>query len=358
MANELLYGFYKGLRDSINLPVVDVEPRLVSQAVQETLAQHRADLEAMMDIFVDPTTDYSIRYETAALTRNQPLDAVGRAIANRGAGYYDVAFPIRRSGNAWGYDWEALQYMTVKQINNRMSEMLTGDIRWNRDHLLAAIFTPTSYTFKDERRGDLTIQPLANNDSVTYLKTSASEEGATDTHYLFLNDDIDDTANPLITIKAELTEHPENGDTVVVFVADDLVSDIEALAGFVTKEDTDIDQGSSSDRLVGSLGIAVPGTIMGKANGCWLVNWSRIPSGYLLGVTVGGSAKPIWMREPELPQLRGFREYAERQDWPWFEKQLRRYAGYGAYNRVGAVVMKVGAASYTAPTGYTAPLKN
>lgn len=358
MANELLYGFHKGLRDSINLPVADVEVRVVSQAIQESLDQHERDLEDLFGLFVERTTDHKRRYETDLISRNQPLDAVGRAIAGKGGGYYDVAWPIRRSGQAWGYDWEALQYMTVQQINNRQSAMLIGDIRWLRDHMLAALFTNVPYTFKDERYGDLTIQPLANNDAARYLKLSASEDGDTDTHFLAQANNIADAYNPFPMIKQELVEHPENGDTVVALVGSNLRDEIEALATFTAYSvDRDVTPGEAVDRINTTAPSGVPGEIFGKVGGVWISEWARIPNDYIVATTVDSDAKPLRMRQPELPQLQGFRQYGERQDWPWFEKQLRRYAGFGAWNRVGAVVMRIGNGTYAIPANLQAPLK-
>lgn len=358
MANELLWGFYKGLRDQINVPVTQVPAQTISQAIETSLDRFNTESQRMQRIFLDTTTDHTRRYETAGITRNQPLDAVGRALANRAGGYYDIGLPLRRSGNAFGYDWEAFQDLTVQQVNNRLSTMMIGDIRWNRDHMLAAMFTNVSYNFPDERWGTIVVKPLANGDTDKYLVTSGAEQGATDNHFLFQNAAIADAANPLPTIKNELLEHPENGGDVILFHGTDLTDDFMGLAGFVTKGDSNVRPGTAVDTLIGDLGVQVPGRLYGYCDGVWLVEWSQIPTNYALAVTSAPTAPPLLMRQPTNVALQGFKQVGQREDFPWYERQFRRYAGYGANNRVGAVAIRFGAGAYAIPANFTAPLPN
>jgi hypothetical protein len=358
MANELLWGFHKGLRDQINLPIAQVEPRVLAEAVAASEAQYNRDFSALTGLMVGNTTEHTIRYKTIGLTRNQPIGAVGRAIPNRAGGYYDVAFPIRRSANAFGWDWEARQYLTVQDVNDRLSALFIGDVRWNRDHMLAAAFTNIDTTFVDEEYGSLTVKPIANGDTATYLITAGNENGATDNHFLFQNASIADANNPLPTIREELLEHPENGGEVILIHGSGLTDDFMGLAGFVERTDSNIEPGTSTATLRGSLNVTVPGRVYGYCDGVWLVEWAQIPANYAIAVTSAPTAPPLYRRQPKLVALQGFKQVGEREDFPWYERQFRRYAGYGAYNRVGMVVVKFGAASYTIPTNYTAPLAN
>jgi hypothetical protein len=54
--------------------------------------------------------------------------------------------------------------------------------------------------------------------------------------------------------------------------------------------------------------------------------------------------------------LRGFRRVAEREDFPYEEEIWFRRAGFGAWNRVGARVDRIGNGAYAVPTGYTIPM--
>ena len=54
--------------------------------------------------------------------------------------------------------------------------------------------------------------------------------------------------------------------------------------------------------------------------------------------------------------VEGFKKVAERNDHPFYESQYLRSAGFGANNRVGALVMEVSDATYDVPTNYVSPL--
>jgi hypothetical protein len=92
-----------------------------------------------------------------------------------------------------------------------------------------------------------------------------------------------------------------------------------------------------------------------ETSGVWLVEWPAMPANYLIGVTTEGP-RPLAMREHPEAQLQGFKRVAERNDHPWYEAQYARFAGFGAWNRVGAVVHYLGNDTYAAPTGLTAPI--
>jgi hypothetical protein len=85
------------------------------------------------------------------------------------------------------------------------------------------------------------------------------------------------------------------------------------------------------------------------------VEWSILPNNYMIAVTTDGP-RPIAMRQETNAQLQGFRLVAERNDHPFYESQWLRIAGFGAWNRVGAAVIRIGNASYAIPTGYSSPI--
>jgi hypothetical protein len=75
----------------------------------------------------------------------------------------------------------------------------------------------------------------------------------------------------------------------------------------------------------------------------------------VIGVTPGGDP-PIGMREETEESLRGFRLADERPDYPFYETQWIRIAGFGAKNRVGAYVVRIGNGTYAVPAGYEQPM--
>ena len=184
--------------------------------------------------------------------------------------------------------------------------------------------------------------------------------GTTDTHYLAQANSIGNSSDdPFGAIYAELTEHPENGgDTgdVICFVPTGLKASIEALSNFYPLVDNNLQTGSGVTTLSRVPTIQTPGTLFGyHAEKVFFYEWKSLPAGYLIATTTNAE-KPLAMRQHPEPQLRGFSKVAERQDYPFWEAQYVRWAGFGSWNRVGAVVMRIGNGTYAIPSNYTSPM--
>jgi hypothetical protein len=354
MANAVLYGYYN-LGDLRSQRVTEVGVETVGNAIQLALAEHNRQLNALMDFFVRRTTEYSRRYRQAAAARNQPLNPDGRALPIKRAGFYDVAFPIQMSGNAWGNNFVTGEKMTVEEANDVTDTILQGDARWVRDHILAGLFTNVTWTFPDELQGNLTIQPLANADTVTYQIINGADSGATADHFLAQADAIADATNPFPTIYSTLTLHPENTGEVVAFIPNGLTASVEALANFMPVADPNVRLGANTDTLIGTLPGQMPGRLLGYVDRVWVVEWRGMPANYIAATMTGGE-RALAMREDPEESLRGFRERAVRADYPWYERQYFRRAGFGAWNRVGALVYRIGNGTYAIPTNYGSPM--
>jgi hypothetical protein len=356
MATAPLFGFLD-LLTAFNDRVETVGVDLVNAATQATLAEHNRQMDAVTSLFVTRTTDFKTRYRSAAAARLQPLDDNGRARPISLAGHYDLGFPIQSAGGAWGANFRARAKMTVAEVNTVLSTILTADRRWMRDHIFAALFDNVGWTFDDEEHGDLAIKGLANSDTVEYLIQAGADVGATDTHYLATADAIADAADPFPAIYEELVEHPENDGDVIVFVPTNLKSATQALASFVPENDPRLRVGSAITELIAQPGLSnVPGDFLGYHDAkLWVFEWRALPSGYIVATTTGGE-RPVAMREEPEASLQGFGARAERDDFPFWEAQYTRYAGFGAWNRVGAVVQRIGNGTYAVPSGYAAPM--
>ena len=349
----VLYG-YLNMADLADSRVTEVGVDVVMSSVEQSVAEHNRQLDAIMSLFVRRTTDFKSRFWAAGSARLQPLDNFGRALPIKPAGKYDVAWPIQMGGTAWGYDYVTGQKLTVGEVARVTNTMLDADTRWVRDHILAALFYKSStnpWTFVDDEHGSLSIYGLANGDTTVYNLISGTDAGATDDHLLF--DDTPD-ADTFIALYQELTEHPENGGEVIALIPSNLKATVEAISTFYPIEDPDLRIGANSTVLAGRLNVPVPGMVLGKVEKVWVVEWKSLPDDYIVGVMTEGE-RPIAMREDMEASLRGFKQVATRDDHPYYERQWLRRAGFGAWNRVGAVVYK-DAASYAIPTGYTSPM--
>lgn len=351
----VLYGFYQ-LKDLLAARITGTNLEAVNAAITASVAEHNRQMDALLALFVDRTTEYTRRFAQVGAVRLQPLDENGRARPVKPSGVYDVAWPIQMAGAAWGADYVTREKMTVGDAERATAMMLEGDFRWMRDHLLAALFDDNTWPFTDPLYGALTIQPLANGDSTTYSLMAGADSVATDDHNWGQAATVADATNPFPTIKTELAEHPENTGRIISFIPTNLRAATEGLATFIPARDPNVQQGSASDVLVGDLGVTVPGTFIGyETSGVWIVEWPTLPDSYIVSVSEGGE-RPLRMREDPETSLQGFNLVAERNDHPFYESQYLRRAGFGAWNRVGATATRTGNATYAEPTGLDNPI--
>lgn len=355
MANQVIWGFYD-LQSIFDQRVAD-NVVAVTSAIDDAVAEHNRQMDALLALFVNRTTEFKVRFRSATTASLQPLDQNGRARPIQAAGYYETAFPILDAGTAWGVNYKTREKMTVAEANEITATMLMADMRWVRYHILAALYADVSWTFTDPAHGALTIQGMANGDTVTYQIMAGTDAGATDNHYLGQAAAISDAADPFPTIYAELVEHPENSGQIVAFIPTGLKAAVMGLTSYYPASDPNIDLGASQARLVGNLGVAVPGEVFGYHDaGVWLVEWPNMPANYIIAVATGGE-RPVAMREEPEASLRGFNKVAERNDHPFYESQFLRSAGFGGWNRVAALAYRIGNATYAAaPTGYVQPI--
>lgn len=351
----VLYGFFS-LKDALSARITGTNLEAVNTAITESVAEHNRQMDAMLALFVDRTTEYTRRFAQVGAARLQPLDENGRARPIKPSGYYDVSWPIQMAGSAWGADYVARTKMTVGDAERVTSMMLEADFRWMRDHVLAGLFDDDTWTFTDDLYGNLTIQPLANGDSVTYQLMSGADSVATDDHQWGQAATVTDGTNPFPTIKTELAEHPENTGRIISFIPTNLRSATEGLATFLPARDPNVQAGSGTDVLISDLGVTVPGTPIGyETSGVWIVEWPTLPDNYIVSIAEGGE-RPLRMREDPEPELQGFNLVAQRDDHPFYESQYLRRAGFGAWSRIAATVTRTGNGTYSEPANYNNPI--
>jgi hypothetical protein len=353
MPTTLLNGF-SDLRDVVNNRVTDDLIPVVTAAVDAAVAEHNKVLDDMLKLFVHKTTQFKIRYKSPFAANLQPLDEHGRARKVKTAGHYDIGLPIRDAGIALGDTRMARVKQTVQDVNDKLALILDGDKRWMRDQIMAALVYNSNYTFSDPEHGDLAVKALANTDGTIYLLRAGNEAGAEAQHYRFVSA-MDNTNQPFATIYRDLTKLPENagGGKVISFIPTNLEDEVTGLTNFIEEDDPDILLGANSDRLTGSLGASVPGEVLGKVDRNWIVRWDALPDDTVISVITSGE-RAIAMREHPEAELQGFNRVAERNDDPYYESQFVRMAGFGGWNRVNAMVYRIGG-SYTVPTGYSVP---
>ncbi len=353
--NEVAYGFI-GLVNLFSQRVSQVGVSVVQEAIQQSALEYSRVVTATMRLLATVDTVAKERYELPGAGTLQPLDEYGNPRPVRSAGYYDVAYPIQGGGTAWGGNRITNAMMTVVEANRNTVEAQRKDADWVIRHALAALMDESSWVFADPLLGNLTIEPLANGDTVEYVKVGGVV--ATDDHYLAQAAAIADATNPYPTIYAELVEHPGNSGPFVTYIPTELKATTMALTEFIDRPDPNIQYMDTN--VLTSDGAAVRGfgdTVLGyvPSGRMWVVEWPRLPSTHMLSLALG-APPPLVMREYDAPQLRGFFAETHSPDGNRLENRMIRYAGFGCRNRVSAVVTKIGNASYATPTAYDAPL--
>lgn len=354
MPNQVAYGFLQ-MKDLFDRRVNEVGVNQIADAIEASVAEHNRQMDNLISLFCEKTTQFKERYQTPVGARLQPLDDNGRARPIKPFGRYDVAYPLFEAGVAWGANYRTREKMTVSDANLATTTMQDADAIWMRDHILAALFANAPYNHTDDLHGTLEIKGLANNDPIQYLIQAGADSGAQDTHYLAQTAAISDTANPFPVIEQELSEHPENTGQVVAFIPTNLKTATMNLSNFLDVVDPNVRLGSGQNALAGSLGVAHPGTLLGYYDKVWIVEWKGLPDNYIVATTTQG-AKTLALREEPESSLRGFKKVAERNDHPFYESQYLRIAGFGARNRVGSLVYQIGVNNYAVPANYGSPM--
>jgi hypothetical protein len=358
--NETAYGFI-GLEHLFGQRIKEIGVERVRGLIEETTKAWNTEITAMLGGWSTPSTIIKERVELPGAGTLEPLDETGwgNPQPSKEFGSYDVGYPIQAGGAAWGTNRVTAALMTLEEANRQMLFVMRKDATWLRQRMLASIFSNSAWTYNDKFLGDVSVKPLANNDTVTYLK-SGQTNPSTSNHYLAQSQPISDAYNPFPTIYDTLIQYPSNSGPFVVYIPTSMKASVEALADFVKVSDPDIDPAITRDRITGDgqgdRSVALPGgRIYGKTDFCWIVEWRALPDNYMIGVAMG-AGRFMRMRQWDDQTLQGlFPEYHS-PDGNLNLNRFIRYAGFGVYNRVAALAYQIGAASYSAPTGFVTPL--
>lgn len=360
MPNTVAYGFYS-LRDVMAERVNNVGIEVVRTAISQTLGEHSRQIDALMSMFVQRTTGSKARFKLPSSGTLQPLDEWGNPKPVQTSGYYELGFPIQGAGTAFGDNRVSRALMTVEQANDAVLDAQDKDTDWLRRHLLTALFDNVSWSYvdPDPNIGTVTVKPLANADTDVYSMSSGTP--ATDDHYKATASAIADVTNPFPAIYDELNEHPNNVGDTVAFIPTNLRTAVATLAECNTnKPNPNVNYGNAENTLTtdGSRFLSVGHDVIGYLEGSkmWTVEWKNLPSNYIIAMTTGNANKLMKMREYPAAELQGFFAETHSPDGNLNIQRFLRYAGFGVFDRTGAVVQQIGNGTYQIPTGYDAPL--
>lgn len=349
-----------GLNDTDRVFKATVGQRVIYEEAVAYVNRVNAELDRIMAVFVErSTSDHKLRYKLPGgghLARRGPS---GRYGAVKVTGYWDVAFPLEDFGAEIAGDDVSMAYMTVQELENHILTVTAKNVNTLRFEMLKALLNNTQDTFSDWLWGSLSIEPLANGDSVVYPPVMGSESEATEDHYLesgYLAANISDSNNPYETIRDDLEHHfgaSTGGENIVVFINNAQRAKTEDLTAFDAVPDQYVRVGDNVNVPVGLPN--VPGRILGRVSGCWVVEWRWLPANYMVGLFIEEPAPLIKRVDPADTGLGvGLQLVAEDEEFPFSSSVWRHRFGFGAGNRLNGVVMELGTGgTYSIPSGYS-----
>lgn len=348
-----------GVADNDRLFVNTIGQKAVFDAANTYLQMASDEAMQAYSIFIEEVTDsYKERYKLPGGGRLQRRGGQAGSAATKASGAWDVAYPLEDFGAQMSADDVTLAYMTLQELQRHLDNIQIQNINTIRFEILKALFNNTARAFVDPNYGSLTIQPLANNDSVLYPPVMGSETEAVEDHCLesaYLASAISNTNNPYVTIRNEIEEHfgtPQGFGNICVFINSAQVALTEALSDYDQVVDNMLLPNQNRDVPNGMP--MVPGRVIGRTNGVWVVEWRWIPSGYMLGVNID-APKPLKMRvdAADTGLGQGLQLVASNDKHVLQNTTYRNRFGIGVANRLNGVAFELNTGgTYTIPTAY------
>jgi hypothetical protein len=328
-------------------------------AIMAYVNRVNAEADAAYSIFVAETTaNYKERYKLPGGGYMQEISPDQAPDAVKSYGSWDVAYPLRNYADAVNGSLVSRAYMTVAELEAQTLGIVARSVNTMRREILRALLYKEDETFVDPLWGSLTIKGLAtgSGDSVVYPPLPGATAEATRLRYAgtnYLTAAISDTNNPYATINDALVAdfgQQQGNSNIAVFINTAEKAKTIALTDFDPLNDRFITPGVNINQL-NSLPTGLPGTIIGRVSGCWVVEWPFIPATYMLGVHLDAPA-PLKKRiDPADTGLGdGLRLVAEESEHPFTHSYWQNRFGFGCGNRLNGVAMIVSAAGYSVPT--------
>lgn len=355
-----------GLSASDYQLVRSVDAQVLYEATNQYLQMTNETRARTASLFVaGQTSKYTQRYQAPMGGMMAERTDLTKADALRRQGSWDVAFPLRDYGDTIATTRIDFAYMTPDEFQAHIDGVVNRANNRYRHEVLRRIFKNTTDTFTDKRWGSLTIQPLANNDSVLYPPIEGTDSEATANHYLctsYATTQISDTYNPVKTATDLLGNRfgrRTGGIPVVSFIHPDQRAKIEGLTNFTRYVPSAITPGANTD-VVQNLA-NVPGEIIGYTDSSWVSVWGWIPSAYMVSIHMEETAPLLERIDPPETQLGSGLQLINQSPMggtnnpssPFYFNEWSLRFGIGAANRLNGVVTFIDAGgTYTIPSAY------
>lgn len=329
---------------------------------QKVFQRYNADFEAAQSLFVQGQTEnFKERHKLPGSGYLEEEDAGGNAgpsSSAKAAGSYDVAYPLKQYGRAFSFDDVVLGYMSLMEFENHLQTIINMNNDLGFNLILKPLFNNVAQTFQDVQHGALTIQCGANQDGTLYPPVFGSIVDAQANNYLapnYIESAISDANNPYKLIRDTLEPHygfPQGGSPIIALVNTSAVSTSKLLTNFDEFTNRYLIPGANITTLTGLPEGFQGGRIVGVSDGVVIVEWPRIPTGWMLGMHMD-APKPLKRRvDPARTGIApGLKMVSKDMEFPFHNNRWRNRLGYGVSERLNIVAVALnGTPSYTVPT--------
>lgn len=346
--------------------VRDLGKAVIYDAINQNFEMHAEEMTKAAECFIEAETEkFQETYRAVSGGYMQRRGDRARSGAVKPSAGWQVAYSLEAFGDVFGLTKEQWAYMTLREVDKFVTNILTRNTNTMRAEMMRMLFRNTSRSFEDEYMdgGTLTIQCLANGDSVLYPPLiTAPTTSATADHYIvtgYAASSISDTNNPLPVARKKLEGHfgySTGFGNVVSFINSAQTAKIKALAGFIEWVDNKINPGDDTDVPTWDNGLPMPpGRCIGRADGSWVFEWDAgIPANYMATIDLDGP-RPLKRRihpaSTGLPM--GLHLSSESDVDPLGTASYCDYLGFGVGDRRAAVMTFFDAGStWTIPAIY------
>lgn len=337
--------------------------RVIWDEAQRYIAEQNAAIAAITAAFVERVTEgYTERYKLPGGGMLQRRGGLAQSAATKLNGGWDVSFPLEEYGDQIAGDVVSMAYMSVGDLSRHIESVTTRDRNTVRYEILRALLNGSARTWTDPLAitADLTIQPLANGDTVLYPPVAGTTTEATENHYLvsgYTTANISNTNDPIAGIAVpELEQHfgmQTGGSAIAVFAGSVMAAKLTTLSQVVDVPDRFISPGDDTAVPVGMP--MLPGRTIGRHQaGAWLQEWPFIPPDYILAIHLEAPAPLVQRRDPMATGLpMDLALVSQDAETPFNAAHWRHRFGYGVGNRLNGVVVQCKASgNYDTPSAY------
>jgi hypothetical protein len=351
--NIQTWGFHQ-LADVYERRVTELEAERIDDAVFASAEAHTRDMNAILDTFVERTTQRDGAFELPTSGELQPGSENGTPRPTIGYREITQGYPMFRGMDSFGLNREAYAKLTVREMDKLMANVLAKDARWVMRRVFAAIFTNVSWTFKEPGRSDLTVRGLAvSGDGSIYMDYNGDLAAAD--HYTGQAGAISNSANPFEANSAILRAHPSNTGVIVHYIPSGLMASAMALEGFYPYRPNDglVQFGGLVDVAADGVGqyLRFGNEVLGVVGDGVIVLSRRLPANYVVSV-VDDAAAPLVMRQEPEAELQGLQTVPIQVDSNFRKWDFYRKAGFAVRNPIAIAVREIGDASYGIPANY------